>query len=411
MPKIRQTRRQTAEKYENYNFFKKFWLRSKRTFGSSLNAVIAYICISAIVISLTTVGVSAIMNHQLVEGSETVPSGIKTPEDLKGKSTSVLILGIADDHGTGDILPDVIMVVNFNFEDNKISIIQIPRDSYVGSKVVTGKLNAVYSTAPAKQRVSTIINKIHDMLKINIDHYVDLKLTGFRKMIDKIGGIECDIPYRIKLETTRTITLQPGLQTLNGDQAECLVRTRKTIGGGADTDRLNSQKVFMKALLKKFIEKPNTIIDVMPTLLENVVTDMKISDVLSIASAVKRMMNTDAMDINTLPGDYATVGGLSVYTLSASKTAALLNDHFRLSVQEPILVSDLNIAVPSGNSSGGSSSKTSSKDDDDEGGASKISKSSSSSEASSDTSTSKNSSDTTTTTSTSSTVQEDDDED
>lgn len=62
---------------------------------------------------------------------------------------------------------------------------------------------------------------IYDRLRLPIDHYVTINMDGFVSVIDAIGGVEINVQESFTLEG---VTFKPGLQTLNGLQAEKFVR-------------------------------------------------------------------------------------------------------------------------------------------------------------------------------------------
>jgi anionic cell wall polymer biosynthesis LytR-Cps2A-Psr (LCP) family protein len=83
---------------------------------------------------------------------------------------------------------------------------------------------------------------------LRIDHYAQIGFGGFAGVVDTLGGIDVCVPKAID-DPLAGIDLPAGCQRLNGPQALGFVRSRAT--ALADIDRMNNQRLFMAALLKK----------------------------------------------------------------------------------------------------------------------------------------------------------------
>lgn len=122
------------------------------------------------------------------------------------------------------------------------------------------KLNAIHSYSDEKNCCTNTVLQIEDLLGINIDHYVKIDLDAFRKIVDTVGGVEVDVPQDMDYEDPVQdlyIHLDAGLQTLNGEQAEQLVRFRKYPTG--DEGRIEVQQLFLKALAEKVLSSESIL--------------------------------------------------------------------------------------------------------------------------------------------------------
>ncbi|MBR6681781.1 MAG: LCP family protein, partial [Clostridia bacterium] len=100
---------------------------------------------------------------------------------------------------------DVMMVINLNTMSNKISVLQIPRDTYIQLDYFHGKLNALYAhyyvsgaNDGEKNPTSYGLRKMCETIQYNM--YLPLQgaaiinLDGFRNIVDILGGVEVNIP-------------------------------------------------------------------------------------------------------------------------------------------------------------------------------------------------------------------------
>ena len=258
-----------------------------------------------------------------------IDNSIKNTGEAGEKIVNFLVTGIdytetdlAAGTGRGK-LTDVIMVVQLNLEEDSVSVLQIPRDTWVGTNVsATGKINAVYG----RSGLSGLAEVIYDQLSIPLDHYVNVNMDGFMNIVDAVGGVEINVQESFTLEG---VTFRPGLQTLNGLQAEKFVRERYNRSGG-DIGRMKAQRQFLAAMFKKFTNiSAGEVTKLVPIMMKEVTTDLNVGTVLDLVGDVLKL-NTDAISFYTLPGEGATASnGQSVWTVHKAAAADILNENFR----------------------------------------------------------------------------------
>ena len=164
---------------------------------------------------------------------------------------------------------DVILYVSFDMKANKISMLQIPRDTYIGDTASTGgtgKINAVALHGDTNPPVAALASVVNDQLKLPVDYYVTIDMDAFKAVINAIGGIEVTVPFDITDDHGNT--LRAGTQRIDGATAEFMVRQRHNYSN-ADIGRLEMQR-YMPVLmvqplapdikwnirLKRHLEKP-----------------------------------------------------------------------------------------------------------------------------------------------------------
>ena len=276
-----------------------------------------------------------VMNYKFFEdksgtGVVSIGKEIQTPEPVQEKMVSFLVLGVSDDPAErgNTMLTDTIMVATVDIEAQKVSILQIPRDTYVGEETSTGKINAIYKQNPEKwdyAGLQGLIDKIYEMFKVNIDHYVTIQMDGFADVIDLIGGVTMNVPKDMELNGT---FVPAGERTLTGEEAIAVVRTRN-VYANADLGRLDTQKIFLSALVEKCMSLGfSDMTKLIPTMMRSITTDLTVNQVLSYYNVTKSM-DMSNMVIMTAPGAGAMVNGQAVYSLYQTRTANLLNEYFR----------------------------------------------------------------------------------
>jgi LCP family protein required for cell wall assembly len=215
----------------------------------------------------------------------------------------ILLLGT--DVGGGNT--DVITVLRL--EGGTTTITQIPRDSYIEAEGYgPHKINALYSlggTDLLKRELSRKLGR-------PISHHLIVNLSAIRRMADALGGIEVDVPKRMRYVDNSqglTIDLQPGVQTLKGRDLEGFLRFRHDEMG--DIGRLERQQLALKALFKK-LTRPEQLVR-LPILLTAAGKDLKTDLGPMELGGLITVMGTTSLDTRRLGGRPFYRDGLSYW--------------------------------------------------------------------------------------------------
>lgn len=258
------------------------------------------------------------------ELTESKPEPTLETKDKERKVINVLVLGLDKDQTRSDVM----FVVNFDTKTKNINIISLPRDTRVSlSGYGYVKLNAVHAYKGANETVK----EVSELLNIRIDNYVKVNFTGFRNIVDAIGGVEMEVPqamYYSDPEQNLYINLKAGYQTLDGKKAEQLVRFRSY--PQADLKRIEVQQLFMKALLKKVLNLDNLIKkapELAYNMLKYVKTDIGIDTILDYIPYINDI-KAENVKMYTLPGVAQTINDASYFIYDKTETAKLVKELF-----------------------------------------------------------------------------------
>jgi LCP family protein required for cell wall assembly len=94
------------------------------------------------------------------------------------------------------------------------------------------------------------IRTVENMTGIRIDHHLIVDFSGFKKIVDAIGGVDVCLAEPVH-DTKAHLDLPAGLQKLNGEKALGYVRARHGFGDGSDTERMDRQQGFLGSLFNK----------------------------------------------------------------------------------------------------------------------------------------------------------------
>ncbi len=267
--------------------------------------------------------------------------------------TNFVILGVDDD----STRTDVMMVGSFKKETGEINLMSLPRDTYVEMseehrqilkdensfvpKNGAMKLNQVHHYAGKTHGTDFIVSEIENLLGFQIDYYAKVDLDAFKYIVNEMGGVEFNVPQRMFYnDPTQNlhIDLMPGLQTLTGEQAEGLVRYRKSdaanpISAGyanGDLKRVEIQQDFVKALVNQMLTKENLINNsgaILNTVIKYVETNFNIADAPKYLKYIKNLSSMNIQSV-TIPVENISYDGQSYVKIKEPEARAVIESVF-----------------------------------------------------------------------------------
>lgn len=273
------------------------------------------------------------------------------PYERKEGFYTFLIAGVDD----VSMSTDVMMLASLDTKNEKIHVVQLPRDTFVNAKVggftTVHRINAVFtgeynravnqgiSAKTAKTlAMQALCERLETQLCITIDEYILINTSGFCSIIDAVGGVDFDVPFDMFYEDPEQdlyIDLKAGYQHLDGKQCESLIRYRDGYSRG-DIERMEMRADFMSALFSQV--KSNIGVETMlnlirdKALLQKMHTSMSLVDMLAYVKMGYAVKDGD-MDVCTISGEVVQnpENGLWLYFV-LNREGALSDINERLNV-------------------------------------------------------------------------------
>lgn len=300
--------------------------------------IITIILVIVSIICMALWGIIYAVNYAIIGEDEKLDENgniITVSSSSKKKVINALICGKNEE------LTDTIIYLKYNVETGKIGMMSIPRDTSIVSNPTLSsvyKINYMYQS----KGIMSLVNQVENMLDVNIDYYLVFDASMLKEMVDAIGGVEVDVPIRMKYDDGSQdlhIDLQPGKQVLNGEQAEGFVRFRHnndmTVGYPmGDVQRTEVQQDFIKSFISQVLSAKNIskIPDLINIGLKNTETN------ITAREATKYITDASKIDISgmyscTAPGDLKDVGDkssnwMSFYILNKSEAQNIIKTKF-----------------------------------------------------------------------------------
>lgn len=253
--------------------------------------------------------------------------GTERPDDVDNGSQDILVLGSDSRSGAnseygadeGAARSDTAMVVHIDKGHKSASVVSVPRDTLIERPACTSdttgekvgaEQRAMFNTAYEVGGPACAVKTVEAMSGIRMDHYVEVDFTGFKKLIDGLGGVEITTGKAID-DSKSHLNLEPGTHTLSGEQSLGLVRTRKSVGDGSDLGRIQLQQAFVKALMDQaksvgVFSNPKTLFGLADTATKAVTTDSELASVKKLTGFANGLKGLGSKDVRmvTLPVEY-----------------------------------------------------------------------------------------------------------
>ncbi len=234
---------------------------------------------------------------------------------------------------------DVIMLISFNTTTNKINILQLPRDTYIRTKVYSGKLNGLYAQYYIKngkktpEALRSMADTLEQSLCIKIHNVGHINLNGVVAIVDAIGGVDVKVPVSYKYideATKQIVTVPAGLQHLDGIKAEHFIRTR-SIYTQADIGRIDAQKLFVSAFIKKLKSNftVSTITNFVDIAFKYVKTDVNLADAVFYGKQLLEV-NLGQINMMSMVGRSTSGDGISYYVMVRKNMREMINTYFNI---------------------------------------------------------------------------------
>ncbi|MFI6293776.1 LCP family protein [Nonomuraea sp. NPDC050790] len=186
---------------------------------------------------------------------------------------------------------DTIALVHLPADRGKPTVVSIPRDSLVripacgGAPARRDLINSAY----AEGGVDCLVETLEKLTDVRVDHYVEVDFSGFKKVVDALGGIEVTIKTPID-DRKAKLTLPSGRQTLDGEQALGYFRLRD-YGDGSDILRIKRQQGLLNAMLAKartkLIADPAGSREFLAAVVEATKSDLRVEELYQLALSLR----------------------------------------------------------------------------------------------------------------------------
>ncbi|SEE98017.1 LCP family protein [Ruania alba] len=292
---------------------------------------------------------SGVERHDLpaILGTDRPTAGDVGPDDsLDGRPVNILVMGSdsrdGDDNaelGGGDrtgMRSDTTLLLHISADRTRVDAVSIPRDLLVD---IPGCPRPDGSTSPPRYAGDpdgefTMFNEafaigagtgdlgyaaactvltFQTMTDIPVDDFVVVEMSGFRDMVDAIGGVHICVEQDMSSRQAG-LDITAGCHTLDGENALALARARKGpgLGDGSDVGRIDRQQELLTAMVQQVLDR-NVLTDsgelfqFLRAATSSLTTGDRIGNLTTMAGLTYslRDVGVDQVNFATMPYDWA----------------------------------------------------------------------------------------------------------
>ena len=235
---------------------------------------------------------------------------------------------------------DVNILAVVNPLSKQVLLINTPRDYYVENPAAKGDLEKEEKldklTHCGVYGIKNSIRALSKLYNANIEYYVRINFSGFKKMIDALGGVTVYSDYAFTAITRTPIA--EGENHLNGQQALDFARERKTLPDG-DAARGRHQMKVITAVIEK-ATSGTTIISNYSDIMDSVEGMFTMNVPAELISELMKMQLSDMARWNIV--SYSVTGsGLQAETYSMPGIELWVTQPNQYSVNKAIRLIDM----------------------------------------------------------------------
>ncbi len=335
--------------------------------ASGIRAVVLFVLSVAIFIFAVAMSLYLIRQSGLVEPQATDVSEVKPLEyeinvpptqlvtqgegdpyqlDLKEPESSyaspvinILLLVVEGDRNDTQILCSV------NLAERSLSMISIPRDTYVAGDYKVPKARNIYASYEKSKGVAAVKDAVRGMMGFAPDYYFVLDQATLTEALALINGLSFDVP-----ESPAYHSLKSGTQTLDGKSAFELFRFKDS-WKEVETDPPRVQRTFLLSLIDALLADKNRISEISVKLSQIADTDLSVEELAYLGFLLADFDFENAFS-RALPGEEKEIEKETYYEVDPEKAVELLNEHFN-PLQKELTVFSVNFRQEQGASGDG----------------------------------------------------------
>ena len=273
----------------------------------------------------------------LPSAAGTTPLPAATPIPWDGtQRLNVLLVGVDQRPADRTFNTDTMIVASIDPKSGQVAMFSVPRDfenvplpptwaaaSYYGG-VYPAKINSLWTAAAgapdlfpgatATRGVNALKGALGYMLGLDISYYVEVNFSGFRQVVDTLGGVTVDVQlpvqdYHYPTDNGRgaiKLYIPPGIQHMDGEEALAYARSRHST---SDFDRAQRQQRVIASIRQQtdvlsFLD-PNRLDALASAVRSAIHTDFPASQLPQLVSLIEKTDITNLRSFVFTPPEYA----------------------------------------------------------------------------------------------------------
>ena len=231
------------------------------------------------------------------------------------------LLALGSDARDGDQFSrtDTMVLVRVDMLGGKLTLLSIPRDTMVEIPGQgTQKINAAYAFGG----VGGAANAVSKLTGVPIHHVAIVHFDELVGLVDYLGGITVNVPVGVEYDDYSGLSIDSGVQTLDGETALSWARTRYSYERG-DFQRQENQRILITAIMNRMLSlSPKQIPGALEQMGNLIGTDMRCYNLVPLFLRFK--LANPVVYSTSVPSDTAMVDGVSYVVADEAALANLM---------------------------------------------------------------------------------------
>jgi LCP family protein required for cell wall assembly len=207
---------------------------------------------------------------------------------------------------------DTTILLHVAADRKSAQLVSIPRDTIVNVPVCHKKdgtstpgqnavmFNSAFSIAGAACTIATV----EQLTKVRIDHHIVVDFSGFKDMVDALGGVKVCLPRAVN-DAESHLVLSAGVHNVKGSTALAYVRTRHSLGDGSDLSRIDRQQAFLGSMVDKvrssgLLLRPDRLLRFLGAATSSLTTDPGLGNLNALRKLAQEVKGIDTKDVTFL---------------------------------------------------------------------------------------------------------------
>lgn len=279
---------------------------------------------------------------------------MQSDREFMKKRVNILVMGLDRSTEREDWITfrsDTMLLVSINFEDNKIHMISVPRDSCVkvavsgntleqklesgeidaseldaqGKYYIYVKINTIFPSAGKGERAyNTTMEFVSNLFgNVPIHYYIGFDMNVVKDVVNAMGGVDYDVDTEINMNG-RHLTI--GQQHLNGQAVLDYCRQRK---GSSDIARVDRQQRMLIAIFNQ-MKKTDQLVNIpqiFRAVQQNIETNLSFTQICSLALFFNNLQS-GGIERHVVEGEFLNMDKLSYWGISGTKFSKLVKTVF-----------------------------------------------------------------------------------
>lgn len=191
---------------------------------------------------------------------------------------------------------DSIHIIAINPREKAGTIVGIPRDTFVSVAGFSGKINGAMAAGGPERMVEVV----EAFSGVTMDYYIVTSFSGFEDMVNELGGVVVDVPYKVRDPQYSNADFDEGQQVLGGFQALAFARNRHSARRG-DFSRSENQGLILLGALRRAraetYKTPGKMLDYLRIFFKYVATDLTVDEALQLGMLAVRVQTPDVRNV------------------------------------------------------------------------------------------------------------------